>query len=277
MGENRWKTAVTKIQPNEIRLRGYRIDELMGRVSFAEAAWLALMGELPTKEVGQLVDAIFVSSIDHGATPPSVMAALTVASGGAALEPCVAGGILAISKSHGGAVEECMRVLTDAVKRWNESAGGPGKESSGGSGGESSGGAGKGAAAVAAEILAEYNKTGKRISGYGHRIHTKDPRKDRLFELAEEAGLKGKHIEMAVAFENELGKEGKSIPLNVDGAIAACLCDLGVPILLANSFFIIARTVGIIAHVYEEKTRYKPMRRIDPVEQEYDGPGDRGL
>jgi len=257
MGELHWKTAVTKIKPNEIRLRGYRIDELMGRVSFAEAAWLALMGELPTNEVGQLVDAIFVSSIDHGATPPSVMAALTVASGGAALEPCVAGGILAISKSHGGAVEECMRVLTDAVKRWKES--------------------GKDAKTVAAEILAEYNKTGKRISGYGHRIHTQDPRKDRLVELAQQAGVKGAHIEMALAFENELAKGGKAIPLNVDGAIGACLCELGVPIFLANAFFIIARTVGIIAHIHEERTRYKPMRRIDPVDQEYDGPEDRGL
>jgi citrate synthase len=257
MGELHWDTAITKIKPNEIRLRGYRIDELMGKVGFADATWLALMGELPTKEVGRLIDSILVSSIDHGVTPPSVMAALTVASGGAALEPCLAGGILAISRFHGGAVEGCMKVLNDAVKRGEEE--------------------GKGAAEIVVEMLAEFKATKKRMPGYGHRIHTQDPRKERLFELAEEAGVKGKYIEMATAFEDELAKSGKSIPLNVDGAIAACLCELGVPIFLANAFFLIARTVGIIAHIYEERTRFKPMRRIDPVDHGYDGPDDRSL
>lgn len=257
MGDLHWKTAITKINPNEIRLRGYRIDELMGRIGFAEATWLALIGELPTVEVGKLVESILVSSIDHGPTPPSVLAALTVASGGASIEPCLAGGLLAISKSHGGAVEACMKTLFAGVKRCEET--------------------GKQPSEVAAETLAEFKKAGKRISGYGHRIHTRDPRKDRLFTLAEEAGIKGKHIELAIAFEDELAKSGKSIPLNVDGAIAACLCELNFPVFLANSLFLVARAVGIIAHIHEERTRYKPMRRIDPVDFEYDGPDDRSL
>ncbi len=257
MGDLHWKTAITKIEANEIRLRGYRIDELMGEIGFAEAVWLTLMGELPSKETGKLIESILVSSIDHGPTPPSVLAALTVASGGASIEPCLAGGILAISKSHGGAVEACMRTLYEGVKLCEET--------------------GKSPAVIAPEILAEFKAVKKRISGYGHRIHTRDPRKDRLFSLAEEAGIKGRHIELAVAFEDELAKSGKSIPLNVDGAIAACLCELDVPVFLANSFFLIARAVGIIAHVHEERTRYKPMRRIDPVDFEYDGPADRSL
>ena len=257
MGELHWKTAITKIKPNEIRIRGYRIDELMGNATFAQAVWLTLMGEMPSKAIGDLVDSILVSGIDHGPTPPSVLAALTVASGGAALEPCLAGGLLAISKSHGGAVEECMRTLTEGAKRCKDS--------------------GKSPDVVADEMLAEFKETGIRISGYGHRIHTKDPRKDRLFELADKAGVRGKHIEMALAFERKLAKGDKKIPLNVDGAIAACLCELEVPVFLANAFFLIARAVGIIAHVHEERTRYKPMRRIDPVDNEYDGPANRSL
>jgi citrate synthase len=257
MGDLHWKTAITKIKPNEIRIRGYRIDELMGNVTFAQGVWLTLMGELPSKEIGDLVDSILVSSIDHGPTPPSVLAALTVASGGAAIEPCLAGGLLAISKSHGGAVEACMCTLTEAVKRCDE--------------------LGKQPEELAGEMLAEFKESGKRISGYGHRIHTLDPRKDRLFELADKAGVMGKHIAMARAFEKKLEKGEKKIPLNVDGAIAACLCELEVPIFLANAFFLIARSVGIIAHVHEERTRYGPMRRIDPVDHEYDGPEDRSL
>ena len=85
MSELHWKTAITKIEPNKIFLRGYPLHELMGRITFSQAIYLALKGELPSEKVGRLIDAILVSSIDHGATPPSVLAARTVASTGADL------------------------------------------------------------------------------------------------------------------------------------------------------------------------------------------------
>ena len=85
-----WKTAITQIKPNEIRLRGYRIDELMGEVSFAQAIYLALRGELPSPQIGRLIDAMLVSSIDHGVTPPSTQAARLTASTGAPLNAAVA-------------------------------------------------------------------------------------------------------------------------------------------------------------------------------------------
>ncbi|MGD8794564.1 MAG: citrate/2-methylcitrate synthase, partial [Anaerolineae bacterium] len=83
MAEETWKTAITKIAPNKVAVRGYAIDELMGRISFGEMVYLVLKGELPSPEVGRLMDAMLVSSVDHGATPPSALAARTVASGGA--------------------------------------------------------------------------------------------------------------------------------------------------------------------------------------------------
>jgi hypothetical protein len=33
----------------------------------------------------------------------------------------------------------------------------------------------------------------------------------------------------------------------------------------------------MLAHIYEEKTRYKPMRRIDFSQAEYDGPEERNI
>ena len=54
MSDYHWTTAITAVQPNEVRLRGYRIDELMGRVTFGQAVYLALKGELPSPEVGRL-------------------------------------------------------------------------------------------------------------------------------------------------------------------------------------------------------------------------------
>ena len=96
MSELQWKTAITDVQPNKINLRGYPVDKLMGKISFAQGIYLALKGEFPSPEVGKLVDAIFVSSIDHGASPPSVLAARTVASTGAELNSAIAAGVLAI-------------------------------------------------------------------------------------------------------------------------------------------------------------------------------------
>jgi citrate synthase len=63
----------------------------------------------------------------------------------------------------------------------------------------------------------------------------------------------------------------------VDGAIGAVLCEIGIPSELANAFFIMARLPGLLAHITEEKTRYRPMRRIDFTQAEYDGPAEREL
>ena len=106
MKEETWKTAITKVEPNKLLLRGYRIDELIGNISFSQAVFLAIKGELPSEKQAKMIDAMLVSSIDHGVTPPSCLSARTIASAGAPLNAALAGGILAISKHHGGAIEE---------------------------------------------------------------------------------------------------------------------------------------------------------------------------
>src|SRR3989442_6755905 len=108
---DRWQTALTSITPNKILIRGYPLDEMMGRLSFADAVYLLLMGELPTPAIGRMLNAVLVSSIDHGVTPPSTLAARNVANSGAPLKDSVAAGILAFGLHHGGDIEACMRVL----------------------------------------------------------------------------------------------------------------------------------------------------------------------
>jgi len=256
MSELHWKTSITNIQPNKISVRGYPIDQMIGKVSFSQAIYLVLKGEMPSPEVGKLIDAILVSSIDHGASPPSVLASRTVASTGAELNAAVAAGILAISRYHGGAIEEAMKLfkkiaeVCKATKRAEED--------------------------VALEILKEMKETGKRASGFGHRIHTQDPRTKKLFDLAKDLGISGKHVRVACAVEKSLEDlSGKSLPINVDGAIAALLCDLDISPEIGNAFFMIARVPGLVAHIHEEKTRMKPMRKIHPQDFEYDGPQER--
>jgi len=258
MKEEIWKTAITKVEPNKLLLRGYRIDELIGNISFSQAVFLAINGELPSEKQAKMIDAMLVSSVDHGVTPPSCLSARTIASAGAPLNAALAGGILAISKHHGGAIEDCMKMIQGAVRRKRDT-----NETEG---------------EIAAILIKEHKGRNKRLSGFGHRIHTRDPRTIKLFQIASDLGIAGEHVGMAKAIEDAMEQEsGKKLPVNVDGAIAALLCEMNFPPELANAFFMLARLPGLIAHVYEEQTRMKPMRYINPKDHEYDGFSERKL
>src|ERR1700687_6037586 len=111
----RWQTALAFTAPNKVLIRGYPLDEMMGRLSFADACYLLLMGELPTPAIGRMLNAVLVSSLDHGVTPPSTLAARNVATSGAPLKDCVAAGILAFGPEHGGDIESCMRFLDSGL------------------------------------------------------------------------------------------------------------------------------------------------------------------
>jgi citrate synthase len=253
MGDLHWKTAVTKIEPNKISVRGKKLDELMGTTSYSQMVYLLLKGEMPSENIGKMIEAILVSSVDHGTTPPSALSAMTVASTGAPLNAAVAAGILAISQFHGGAIEECMLILKQGMEV-SETEGVSLQE-------------------AADKVIDDYRVVKKRLSGFGHRLHTNDPRTTKLFALAKEYGVAGRYVELADCFVAGIEKSlGKKLPLNVDGAIAALLCEMNFDPILANAFFMIARVPGLVAHIYEEKTRFKPMRKIHPTDVEYDGP-----
>jgi len=252
-----WQTAITRITPNEIRIRGYCLTELMGGVSFAEAVYLLFQGDLPTAEQGKLLEAILLSVIDHGVTPPSTQAARTVTCTGAPLVSAAAAGMLAISEYHGGAVEVAMELFYDTARRWE---------------------AREELESIVAAVLDEYKAAKRRLPGYGHRIHTGDPRTGRLLELAHEFGLCGQFVTIAEAYAKALAQTiRKHLPLNVDGAVAALLCELGFPTEVASLIFAIGRLPGLSAHVYEERTRQRPMRAINFTQAEYDGPAARNL
>lgn len=255
----KWRTALTCIEPNKILVRGYPLDELMGRLTFGEAIYLLLMGEVPSPAIASLMEAVLVSFIDHGATPPSTLAARNIATTGASLRAAVAGGLLGYGKYHGGDIESCMHFLDAGLAHVR-----------------------KGASYrdAAAAIIEEYSGMEEGIPGFGHRFHTRDPRAARLFQMALELELEGEHIQMIRAVEMamiERDKTGHPLPVNIDGAIAAVCGDIGIPPAVANALFIISRVPGIAAHAREEFERNEPMRQIDPKDHVYDGPSQRRL
>jgi citryl-CoA lyase len=256
----RWQTALAFTAPNQILIRGYALDEMMGRLSFADAVYLLLMGELPTPAIGRMLNAVLISSIDHGVTPPSTLAARNVATSGAPLKDCVAAGILAFGPHHGGDIESCMRFLDAGLTLVRS---------------------GRTLQEAADAIVEECAREHQVPPGFGHRFHTRDPRAGRLFQMALELELEGEHVRLLRAAERALDarkdRYGRSLPVNVDGAIAAVCADLGFAYELGNAVFLISRLPGLIAHAHEERTRQAPMRQIDPKDHDYDGSRERRL
>jgi len=249
----KWTTKITKVEPNHLVTKGYRQEDLIGNIPFASEVYLLLKGELPSKEHGRMTDAILTACVDHGVTPPSSIAARTVASGGVPLPTAVAAGVLSIGDAHGGAIEKGAKFLQDGISRMKNED--------------------KAIDEMAEVLVRESKEQHKRILGFGHRIHTSDPRTKRLFSLAEKLKIAREHTALSKAIEKELKKStGRKIPINVDGAIAAISSDMDFDWKLGKAFFLLGRVAGLTAHVYEEQTEFKPMRKMFSVEHEYNGP-----
>jgi len=253
-----WKSKITKVEPNHLVTCGYRQEDLIGKIAYPHVVYLLLKGELPSKEHGKMIDAILTACIDHGVTPPSSIAARTVASGGVPLPTAVAAGVLSIGDAHGGAIEKGAKFLQDGITRMkNEKIS---------------------IAEIGKILVKEAKEDHKRILGFGHRVHTSDPRTKRLFVLADELKISGDHIALSKVIETELeSSAGRKLPINVDGAIAAIISDMGFDFRLGKAFFLLGRVAGLTAHVYEEQTREKPMRKMFPIDCEYDGPEEKNL
>jgi citrate synthase len=222
----------------------------------ADLVFLLHQSRLPSAEERRLLDAMLISSSDHGPGSPSALTARVVTSGNRrAPEAAVAAGLLAIGDFHGGAGEQCMTFLRDGLDAAHE--------------------AGQDIAWAAGQIVGAAMAGGRRLPGLGHRTHDEDPRATTLFALARETGLAGDGVDLIQAVQAEASRRIRPLPINVDGAMAGVLLDMGFEPLAARFIFLIGRAAGLTAQVSEEITRERPMRIRVP--QHYDGPAPRSL
>ncbi len=259
-----WRTSITDMAPDRIRHRGYAAEDLIGNAGFADMVWLMLRGDLPGRAEAGLLEAALVSGVDHGPQAPSVAIARMTATCGVGLNNVLGSAVNVLGDVHGGAGEQTMGLLHNmrtAVERGVT----PEK-------------------AVDDGIAAFHAAGGKYVPGYGHRFHKKDPRAPRLMALADEAAatgaIKGDVIILAREIERQIsGTKGRPIPMNIDGATAALYCELGFPAPLARGLFCLSRSVGILAHGWEQMRQGE--RNKGPMPKEllwrYDGEPDRNV
>ena len=247
---NPWRTAIATSNATNIWIRGYDIAGLMRGSTFTDAIVLLHLGRLPSAGERRLLDAILIGVCDHGAGAPSCAAARLAASGNRqSLSAAVAAGVLTIGDEHGGAGSNCMELIAASLAAVARDNGTPSDAAR---------------RAVEAAIAAK-----RRLPGLGHRVHTTDPRVQVLFDLARSEGIAGDGIAFMEALEAEARSRIKPLPMNIDGALAAILHDMGFPPAAGRFVFIIGRVAGLTAEIAEEYAREKPMRIKFDVE--YDG------
>ena len=234
---NWWSTSIIDIHPGEIVIRGYPIQELIGELSFPQMIWLMLRGEVPGRAQAKLLEAALVAAVDHGPQAPSIAISRMAVTCGLPINGAMASAINALDDIHGGAGQQCMELYQSIAQRVD---GGTTEDD-----------------AVEAELERFMAERGRIVAGFGHRFHRVDPRAVKLLALVRQAQTDGvvsgrfarigTHIEQSLA-----GRKGSRIPMNIDGATAVIYSELGFAPPLGRGLFVLSRSVGILAHAWEQ-------------------------
>jgi citrate synthase len=259
-----WSTEIIDVRPGEIAIRGYPIQELIGRVRFPDMIWLMLRGELPSLAQSELLEAALVPGVDHGPHAPSIAIARMAVTCGLPVNGAMASAINVLDDVHGGAGQQCMELYREI---------------------DAEAGANGDLVRAATTVIERRQQAGDKIvPGFGHRFHPIDPRTAPLFALvakAEAAGVvTGRFAAIGRAVEKAVETMKKRhIPMNIDGITAVIFCELGFEPELGRGLFVLSRSVGILAHAWEQKK--KGQRIMGPMPKEipyrYTGPARRSL
>ena len=260
-----WDTSIIDIHPGKIAIRGYPIEQLIGRVRFPEMIWLMLRGELPSPAQSELLEAALVPGVDHGPHAPSIAISRMAVTCGLPVNGAMASAVNVLDDIHGGAGQQCM----ERYREIDAEAGREGRPRRGGG----------------PPCSATYRTAGEKIvPGFGHRFHPVDPRVAPLYAVLQRAqaagAIGGRYARIGRAVEAALqAHKGKLIPMNIDGITAVIFCELGFEPELGRGLFILSRSVGILAHAWEQKQRGRRIMGPMPpsIPFKYSGPARRDL
>lgn len=222
-----WSTA------DRIVVRGHELTDLLGKVSLGDFAFLELKGRLPSEPESKVFNAIAVTLVEHGMTPSAIAARLTYFGAPEAMQGAVAAGLLGMGDRFGGSVEDAARMLQESL-----SEAPPGAD----------------LRAIAVRLVAERKEARRLVAGLGHPVHRPiDPRTPKLFAIAKENGLSGRHVALMELVSEEAARAfGRPLPVNATGAIGAIASELEIPWRVCRGLAVMARAIGLVAHIQEE-------------------------
>lgn len=231
-------TAIATSDAESITVRGYDLcDDLIGKIDFTDYFWLLVLGEKPTQTQRSMMDACLVAIAEHGLVPSVQAARMTLAAGPDAWQGAMAAGLLGMGSVVAGSSEAAGQYLVEIVAR--AEADGSDIET----------------AAIAS--LHEHKAQKRKVAGLGHPQHDSgDPRAVRLLAIADELGVSGKHIKtLRILGDHASQIIERPLPINVSGAIPACILDAGWPVEAIKAVPLLARAAGLSAHLFEEAQR----------------------
>jgi citrate synthase len=223
-----WSTA------DRIVVRGRDlVQDLIGEVSLGDVAFLELKGRLPTRQESIVFNAIVVTLVEHGMTPSAIAARLTYFGAPESLQGAVAAGLLGMGDRFGGSAEDAARMLQAALEGADPDVD---------------------LKAMASSIVSDHKASKRPVAGLGHPIHKPvDPRTAKLFEVAAANGLSGRYVElMQLVGEEATRVLARELPVNATGAIGAIASELGISWRVCRGLAVMARAIGLVAHIQEE-------------------------
>ncbi|NKB21063.1 MAG: citryl-CoA lyase [Alphaproteobacteria bacterium] len=222
----------THSDTDTLTIRGLdTLSGIVGEKTFTETFFFIVTGTMPTPGQTTCFDACLNILMDHGLTPSALVARLTEDSVPEDMQVAISAGLLLVANRHVGTMSGAGHLLADGIavdgdpERW------------------------------AADIVTDYRAQKKRIPGFGHpHYFPEDPRAARLFEIAEEAGCGGQYMALMKLLEQEIERAmGRRLVLNVTGAMAAVLSEIGFPVEGMRGVAVVGRAAGLVAHIVEEK------------------------
>jgi citryl-CoA lyase len=254
MGEQKyWQTAVSRIEPERVLVRGYDLESLIG-IPFGAATFLMIAGRMPTPNEARVVDALLTGVLDYGLEKAGTVAARAVVSSNPNMQAGLATAILAAGE-HSLAPENAARFVAEQHAAWEAS--------------------GESMEDYARRVVEDFSARRVRIPGFGHQVFRGlDPRAQKLRGIAVEQGLWNAPAELYEAIHREFIRNPKvaHFPMNDVGVIGAISIALGFTPQEATALAVIGTLPGVTAHITEELRSGRLVRAIAPVDVDYDVP-----
>jgi citrate synthase len=255
-----WSTRISRAEGGRIWVRGYPLEEIVEKLSFIEAMWLLIRGELPSRQQAAIWELAMKVALDQQFISSATCAARFVASAHPESPiPGLAAGILA----H-GSVTGSPRPAAEMIYRAHEMMAREGLSRE----------------EAAARTVDTYLREQGMVPGFGHPLHKEtEPRAEILRRKTKELGGWGQRAQLFEAIHAALCRRlDKTLPINLAGMVAAVYCELGFDPIEIEALAAVGYGYAIVAHVAEEIKEGVPLRIIpDALGARYVGPPERHL